>query len=76
MLSFVLVSLNGGSERRALKEIQSYRCVKMAHLIFGEWDLIVEVDVKNSEELVDFVFNKLRSRDDVKLTSSLIVAGQ
>lgn len=76
MKSFVLISLKEGNERRTLKELQSYRQVVNACLLFGEWDIIAEIDIPNAEELATFVLDKVRSRPDVRLTSSLIVAGQ
>lgn len=76
MKSFVLISLNEGFGKGVIDDLKDYPEVKDAHFIFGEWDLIAEVEVANSEELYSFVVDKLRTREDVKLTSSLIVAGQ
>jgi len=75
MKAFILISLDK-AVRRTLKELQSYQQVKLAHLIFGEWDLILEMEIQNSEELSSFVMDKIRTREEVKLTSTLIVAGQ
>ncbi len=76
MKAFVLISLKEGSEQKLLKELRSYPEVKNAHILFGEWDLIVEVELSEAEELGLFVMEKVRSREDVRLTSSLIVAGR
>ena len=75
MRAFVLISLAEGNERRLLREILSYNQVKNAHILFGEWDIMAEVECADAEELGSFVMDRLRSRSDVKLTSSLIVAG-
>ncbi|MEW5896184.1 MAG: Lrp/AsnC ligand binding domain-containing protein [Nanoarchaeota archaeon] len=76
MKSFILISLNEGFSKGVIDDLKDYPQVKDVHFIFGEWDLIAEVEVANSEELYSFVVDKLRARGDVKLTSSLIVAGQ
>lgn len=76
MKAFVLISLKEGNERRALKEIQSFNQIKNANLLFGEWDIIAEIEAPSAEELGTFVWERIRSRLDVRLTSSLIVAGQ
>ena len=76
MKAFILISLNGSNVRKFINEIKSYPEVRNAHFIFGEWDIIAEVEMANSEELYSFVIDKLRARPDVKLTSSLIVAGE
>jgi DNA-binding Lrp family transcriptional regulator len=75
MKAFVLVSLNNVPVRRFINELKSYNQVQNAHFIFGEWDIIAEMEFPNAEELASFVMEKIRTRDDVKLTSSLIVAG-
>lgn len=59
-----------------LKELQSYPQVKNAYLLFGEWDVLVEIEMSSPEQIAAFVIEKIRSRPEVKLTSSLIVAGQ
>ncbi|HLD73221.1 MAG TPA: Lrp/AsnC ligand binding domain-containing protein [Candidatus Nanoarchaeia archaeon] len=76
MKAFVLISLKEGSEQKLLKELRSYPEVRNAYILFGEWDLIIEVELSGAEELGLFVMEKVRSREDVKLTSSLIVAGR
>lgn len=76
MKAFILISLNDSNVRRFINEIKSYPQVRNAHFIFGEWDIIAEVDFPSSEQLAAFAMEKLRSREDVKLTSSLIVGGE
>ena len=75
MKSFVLISLNNVPVSRFINEVKSYNQVINAYFIFGEWDVIAEMKFPNSEELGTFLMEKIRSREDVKLTSSLIVAG-
>ncbi len=76
MKAFVLISLLERTERNVLSELKSYPEVRNAYILFGEWDVLAEVEVGSAEELGAFVINNLRSRNDVRLTSSLIVAGK
>ncbi len=76
MKAFVLISLKEGNERELLEELKELKEVKNAYILFGEWDLIAEVELRSAEELGSFVMEKIRSREDVRLTSSLIVAGK
>ncbi len=76
MKAFILISLKEGSEQKLLRELKSYPEVRNAHILFGEWDLLTEVELSGAEELGMFVMEKVRSREDVKLTSSLIVASR
>jgi len=76
MKAFILISLLERTERNVLSELKSYPEVKNAYILFGEWDIIAEIEVSNPEELGTFVINSIRSRNDVRLTSSLIVAAK
>lgn len=76
MKAFVLISLLERTERNVLSELKSYPEVKNAYILFGEWDILAEIDISSPEALGTFVINNIRSRNDVKLTSSLIVAAR
>tara|TARA_Y100000310_G_scaffold344364_1_gene456757 strand:+ start:1581 stop:1811 length:231 start_codon:yes stop_codon:yes gene_type:complete len=76
MKAFVLISINEGTENSFLKELQSYEQITKAHTIFGEWDIIAELEMPTLEAMSMFLTDRVRSRDNVKLTSTLIVAGQ
>lgn len=76
MKAFVLISLLERTERNVLSELKSYPEVRNAYILFGEWDILAEIEVSNPEELGTFVINNIRSRNDVRLTSSLIVAAR
>ncbi len=76
MKAFVLISLKEGTERNLLEELKEYSEVKNSYILFGEWDLITEIEIESAEELGTFVMERIRNREDVKFTSSLIVAGQ
>ena len=76
MKAFVLISLNEGNERKMLEALKQCPEVRQAYVLFGEWDVLAEVDVMSAEELGTMVMERIRSREGVRLTSSLIVAGK
>ena len=76
MKAFVLVSLSEGNEQKLLDDLKEFPEVKDAYILFGEWDILAEMELDSAEMLGAFVMEKLRSREDVRLTSSLIVAGK
>lgn len=76
MKAFTLISLGEGTERKVLEELRQYPQVRNGYILFGEWDLLLELEMSSAEELGTFVMDKIRRRDDVRLTSSLIVAGK
>lgn len=76
MKAFVLISLSQCDEREFLEELKELPEVKNAYILFGEWDILAEIELEDAEELGSFVMEKIRSRENVKLTSSMIVAGR
>jgi len=74
MYAYILIGLADCDEQEVLEELQRHEEVKDAHILFGEWDIIAKIEVKSPEEAATFVMEKIRKLDDVKLTSTLIVA--
>ena len=76
MKAYILISLSGKKEREMLEYLKGMDEVDNVFLLFGEWDIIAEVTAENPDALATFVIDKIRPNPDVKLTSSLIVAGK
>jgi DNA-binding Lrp family transcriptional regulator len=74
MLAYILCQLNKSKARDIQSDIGSHPLVNDVHILFGEWDLIVEVEAQNQQKVSEFVIDELRSNDDIALTSTLIVA--
>lgn len=74
VLAYIMVRIDAGSERSVLSKIESLSEVKESHIIYGEWDIVMKIEVANVEEITAFVVDKLRKISDVKLTSTMIVA--
>lgn len=76
MRAFVLISLSGKHEHDMVDYLKSIPEVKNVYLLFGEWDIISEIETDNPESLATFVIDHVRSNPQVRLTSSLLVAGK
>ena len=74
VLAYILVRVDAGKEREVRDAVKGMEEVKDAHIIYGEWDLIIKVEVPNVEAITAFVVDKLRKIEAVKLTSTMIVA--
>ena len=46
----------------------------MAHMLFGEWDLIIRVKASNEIELRETILNKISKIRGISDTNTLIVA--
>lgn len=76
MKAFVLIALSACDEKKFLEDLKTHKEIKEAFVLFGEWDILAQIEMENAEQLGTFIMDKIRSQDCVKLTSSMIVAGQ
>ncbi|MFX1466590.1 MAG: Lrp/AsnC ligand binding domain-containing protein [Promethearchaeota archaeon] len=74
MTAFVLAKISPDVGMDILDEIRENELVEEAYLIYGAFDLIVKVLVKNPEDLDDFIFNNLRKIGGVLDTATCICA--
>ena len=74
MTAFILAKLSPDSGMDLLNEIRQDDFVQEAFLIYGAFDLIVKVEVKNPEDLDTFIFNRLRKVRGVLDTATCICA--
>jgi Lrp/AsnC family transcriptional regulator, leucine-responsive regulatory protein len=74
MYAYVLIALDDASVEGIVEDFRDMEEVVEAHILFGEWDVILKVKSSEPEAIGSFVLEKIRSRDEVKLTSTLIVA--
>lgn len=72
MKAYILCKVNSGSERKVCKAIADYSNVTEVDLVFGEYDLIVEVRAENTQQL-NFIVDKIRMVPSITLTSTFIV---
>lgn len=73
-MAYILIGVEHGKEEEIFDKISRIKQVESAHVIFGEWDIIIKVSVESSEELAAVIMDDIRKLPGVRLTSSLIVA--
>lgn len=74
VLAYVLMMVNSGSEGEVAKKIAEYEEVESVSIVYGEYDLIAKVRVKDLDDLDDFLTNKVRSLPQILLTTTMIVS--
>ncbi len=72
MRAYVLVRLHRGEED-LVNYMKGKEHVERAEIVYGEYDVIIIVNVKNIHELSRLVLEDIRKRFDVDRTSTLIV---
>lgn len=75
MRAYVLVTAGPGTARDIAKKILALPGVKLADACFGDPDVYVVAEVKNTEELNALVINKIQAIDGVGRTSTHIAIG-
>ena len=73
MLAYLLVSVLE-DEQGVMETLRVMKEVKEVHVLFGEWDLLVKLEMPDPEMVGTFVMENIRSIKAVKLTSTMIVA--
>ena len=73
VLAFVLVATTSCSSHEVRDKLMDAPGVEEVHVVFGQYDVIMKVDVPDSETLRRLVFGRIRSMDCVISTSTLTV---
>ena len=72
--AYVLVAVEPGQEREVFDSLSSVNGVESLNEIYGEWDIILKLTVKDIKEIDTIVTDRIRKNPAVKLTSTMIVA--
>ena len=74
VLSYVLVTLNPGTEKNILEKVAFFDEVLKVSMMYGEYDALVQVSTESLDQLNMFLTDKLRVLPDIFQTATLIVA--
>ncbi len=70
---FVLINCDIGAEEYVAEELKLIPQVKDAHITFGAYDVVAEIQAPTSEEFDRTVSNKIRNISRVESTMTLKV---
>ena len=68
---FVLINCELGAEDYIIEEFKTIPEVKNAHVTFGAYHVIAEIQAKNSQEFDSILSQKIRSLSQVMSTMTL-----
>ncbi len=71
MIAFILCVVQPGSEEDVIEKISNMKNVIEVHELYGEYDMIVKVNVKELGEL-DILTSSIRRVPGVKMSSTMI----
>jgi DNA-binding Lrp family transcriptional regulator len=73
--AYILATIKAGSERDVREQLKKVREVTDINLLYGEYDVIIKIELDGISELSDFVLDKIRAISSIERTTTLIVAG-
>lgn len=74
LTAFILVKVEGMTNREVLEQIMALDETEEAYIIFGAFDIIVKALFKSNEDMSAYVVEKLRGIDGVGETQTNVCA--
>ncbi|MEM1541346.1 MAG: Lrp/AsnC ligand binding domain-containing protein [Ignisphaera sp.] len=71
--ALVLVNTDVGAEEEVLASIKNIEGVKNVSLVYGIYDLFIEIEADTIEKLKDIVTSKIRRTPKVRSTITMVV---
>ncbi|MEM2933927.1 MAG: Lrp/AsnC ligand binding domain-containing protein [Halobacteria archaeon] len=68
-IGIVLINVEIGKDREVYEKL--IKKFKEVYFLFGKYDLIIKLEVKDFDELSEIVFNEIRTIEGIKSTTTL-----
>jgi len=72
IIAYIFITTVGGKEKKILDLVRGMEEVSEAYRLYGEYDIIVKIEVPDLKDIDRFVFDKLRPLPDIRQTSTMI----
>ena len=76
MKAYILLNTELGKEPEVVKALKGIMEIKNIHIVYGIFDIIIEIEVDTMDKVKEIVFNKIRRLDTVKSTITLVTYGE
>ena len=70
--AYVLLRIKPGMDKNVLNNVTKLNQVKVVETVYGEYDMLIKVELKELEELDSFIFDTMRTIDGVESSTTLI----
>jgi DNA-binding Lrp family transcriptional regulator len=70
--AYILLNTELGKEPDVVKALKGTTEIKNIYIVYGIFDIIVELEADTMDKVKEIVFNKIRRLDNVKSTITLI----
>lgn len=72
VVAFVLITAKTGKEKEVLASLQKTDLVDEAHIVYGDYDIIVKLEFDNLDTLNSFMIDNLREIPEISATTTLL----
>jgi len=72
--NFVLVKIAVGEEDQAYKKLSEIPGINSIHFVYGEFDLVLVIEERDTSKLRDIIMREIRSVKGVIDTTTLVAA--
>ncbi|MDH5448611.1 MAG: Lrp/AsnC ligand binding domain-containing protein [Candidatus Bathyarchaeota archaeon] len=70
--AYVLLRVKPGMDRSVFQTVKKLKQVKDMETVYGEYDLLMKIQVKTMDDLDAFIFDAVRAIQGVERTTTLI----
>lgn len=70
--AYVLLRVKPGQDRSVFRKVKMLMQVTEMDTVYGEYDLLIKVQVENMEDLDSFIFDTVRAIKGVERSTTLI----
>jgi DNA-binding Lrp family transcriptional regulator len=70
--AYILLNTALGEEPEVVRALKGTTEIKNIYIVYGIYDIIVELEADTMDKVKEIVFNKIRRLDNVKSTITLI----
>jgi len=70
--AYILLRVKPGMDRSVFQTVSKLRQVKDMETVYGEYDLLMKIEVKTMDDLDAFIFDSVRTIQGVERTTTLI----
>ena len=74
MHAFIQIATDADSPDKLCEELKKHEEIKDLFMLFGKWDVVAIAEVKDAEDLGNFIIEKVRKIPGVSDTATQIVA--
>lgn len=70
--AYVLMRIKPGMDRNVLHEVKKLVQVKAVETVYGEYDMLIKIEMETLDELDSFIFDTVRNIKGVEGSTTLI----